>query len=65
MTDLPRVVRCTSLQEFSAFMASAANEEAAMLAFEQRLLGEERFAYRGRCVVRDREVDFLVDHDHC
>ena len=65
MVRLPQTIRCRSLAEFRAFMASPANREAEMRAFEESLLGDEVFTFRGYCVVCEREVDFRVDHDNC
>jgi SAM-dependent methyltransferase len=46
-------------------MASAANRQTDMAAFEDGLLGAETFTVCGYCAVCDREAAFLVDHQYC
>jgi hypothetical protein len=46
----PQSMRRTSFDDFRSFMASPANHEAAITAFETRLLGtSDRFTVSGHC----------------
>ena len=65
MIALPRTTRCSSFEEFTSFMASAANRAADMATFEAGLLGAESFTVPGYCAVCDRGTAFLVDHQSC
>src|SRR6185437_6817225 len=65
MIALPRMIRCASLEQFTTFTASAANQSADMQAFEAGLLGAETFTLAGCCAVCARETAFLVDHISC
>lgn len=65
MTSLPRTIRCTSFDGFRSFMASPANREADMAAFEAGLLGAETFTVPGHCAVCDQQSAFLVDYESC
>jgi hypothetical protein len=72
-TPPPQAIGCTSLQEFRSFMASPANREADMAAFERGLLdfrvdaigGAETFTVSGYCAVCDRAAAFVVDYQYC
>ena len=62
----PQATRCTSFDDFRFFMASPANREADMAAFEVGLLGaSDTFTISGRCAVCDRDTTFLVDYQYC
>jgi len=46
-------------------MASPANNEAAIAAFEARMLGGDTFTVSGYCTACDRETLFLFDYQDC
>jgi SAM-dependent methyltransferase len=64
--SLPQAARYTSFDNFRLFIASPANREADMVAFEVGLLGAaDTFTVPGCCAVCDREAAFLVDYQYC
>lgn len=55
-------LRCFSLEEFLALVASSADTQAEMECYEHALIKPGQFTVQGHCIVCERTVEFLVDY---
>lgn len=63
MTELPKIIRHSSFNEFQSFMASDTIRRSEIDAFEAGLLVDsDHFMFPGRCAICRKNVKFLVDY---